>query len=89
MEYYAERRLKRLGLLDDQGKSTWDGEYLWLLVSSLVSSRLVTYDVCKPVCKPVSGKQRAGRPATRPVVGSCGGPSARAERCRHDHSVSP
>lgn len=26
MEYYAERRLKRLGLLDDQGKTTWDGE---------------------------------------------------------------
>ncbi|KAI7846455.1 hypothetical protein COHA_000066 [Chlorella ohadii] len=25
MEYYAERRLKRLGLLDDQGKTTWDG----------------------------------------------------------------
>jgi [ribulose-bisphosphate carboxylase]-lysine N-methyltransferase len=25
MEYYAERRLKRLGLLDEKGKSTWDG----------------------------------------------------------------
>lgn len=25
MEYYAERRLKRLGLLDDSGNSTWDG----------------------------------------------------------------
>jgi len=25
MEYYADRRLKRLGLLDDQGNSTWDG----------------------------------------------------------------
>jgi hypothetical protein len=23
MEYYAERRLKRLGLLDDSGGSTW------------------------------------------------------------------
>lgn len=30
MEYYAERRLKRLGLLDDQGKTTWDGEG-WLV----------------------------------------------------------
>jgi len=25
MEYYAERRLKRLGLLDEGGNSTWDG----------------------------------------------------------------
>jgi hypothetical protein len=25
MEYYAERRLKRLGLLDGQGNTTWDG----------------------------------------------------------------
>ena len=25
MEYYADRRLKRLGLLDDEGKTTWDG----------------------------------------------------------------
>lgn len=25
MEYYAERRLKRLGLLDDLGRTTWDG----------------------------------------------------------------
>lgn len=24
MEYYAERRLKRLGLLDDNGNTTWD-----------------------------------------------------------------
>ena len=25
MEYYAERRLKGLGLLDDSGNTTWDG----------------------------------------------------------------
>ena len=25
LEYYGERRLKRLGLLDDSGKTTWDG----------------------------------------------------------------
>ena len=25
MEYYAERRLKNLGLMDDSGNSTWDG----------------------------------------------------------------
>ena len=25
MEYYAERRLKRMGLLDDGGNSTWEG----------------------------------------------------------------
>lgn len=28
MEYYAERRLKRLGLLDDNGSSTWDGGFV-------------------------------------------------------------
>jgi hypothetical protein len=27
MEYYAERRLKGLGLLDDSGNTTWDGFY--------------------------------------------------------------
>ena len=25
MEYYGERRLKGLGLLDDNGETTWDG----------------------------------------------------------------
>lgn len=25
LEYYAERRLKGLGLMDDDGETTWDG----------------------------------------------------------------